>query len=559
MGLKRQVSKAVKAKRNAKTIAVNEDEEEQDALAIGTDVNQVADLVECMAHAGASGQNFVCLPLFNPRLRRYQQTEGSGGDSCLGRSELLLDHEDWVAHVIGKMSPWIDLDSSNAACRKGSDQALYQEYSYANHLGLQAVLLAPPTHSRQFGAQAVRSIKSLLAKFPATGPQMWIHLRMDDPLETWRSWDLVRHHADHERKLGVVLEIVDGHIPVLSDPMVSIWKAEAVKAVVLSTDIFQRVGEGKGGTVKLAAPLRQLVQWFTAQQVHIILKGAVAQAQDDSIRSYVRYIEKLHRRAPMPALSPAQTLQKQFNSRYRNVLQSPLDPLCVNLDSHTYQMMEADPVKYSLYADALYAAMKDRIQDTTSQTLRVLVVGPGRGPLIAATLQRFKQLKAETKGSYKLRLRLTAVEKNANAVLTLRNRFTANSQVTIVQGDMRIILGTAHLPSNPAIVDLMAAKADIIVSELLGSWGDNEASPECLDAIQHVLRDDGVMIPQSYCSFAAPIASSRLWGDAREMFWGAKGAATLREGLDCPYVVQMESFSPLSAELPVFQVRPLMV
>lgn len=33
-------------------------------------------------------------------------------------------------------------------------------------------------------------------------------------------------------------------------------------------------------------------------------------------------------------------------------------------------------------------------------------------------------------------------------------------------------------------------KADIIVSELLGSIGDNELSPECLDGAQKFLKGD---------------------------------------------------------------------
>lgn len=31
-------------------------------------------------------------------------------------------------------------------------------------------------------------------------------------------------------------------------------------------------------------------------------------------------------------------------------------------------------------------------------------------------------------------------------------------------------------------------KADIIVSELLGSFGDNELSPECLDGVMRCLK-----------------------------------------------------------------------
>ena len=44
-------------------------------------------------------------------------------------------------------------------------------------------------------------------------------------------------------------------------------------------------------------------------------------------------------------------------------------------------------------------------------------------------------------------------------------------------------------------------KADILVSELLGSFGDNELSPECLDGAQRFLQLDGISIPQSYTSF----------------------------------------------------------
>lgn len=33
-------------------------------------------------------------------------------------------------------------------------------------------------------------------------------------------------------------------------------------------------------------------------------------------------------------------------------------------------------------------------------------------------------------------------------------------------------------------------------SELLGSFGDNELSPECLDGAQRFLKPDGVSIPQ---------------------------------------------------------------
>ncbi len=48
--------------------------------------------------------------------------------------------------------------------------------------------------------------------------------------------------------------------------------------------------------------------------------------------------------------------------------------------------------------------------------------------------------------------------------------------VHLVPGDMRNL---ANAPPE---------KADIFVSELLGSFGDNELSPECLDGAQHMLK-----------------------------------------------------------------------
>ena len=47
-------------------------------------------------------------------------------------------------------------------------------------------------------------------------------------------------------------------------------------------------------------------------------------------------------------------------------------------------------------------------------------------------------------------------------------------------------------------------KADVLVSELLGSFGDNELSPECLDGAQRFLKEGGISIPQSYRSYLAP-------------------------------------------------------
>merc|ERR1711915_819810 len=131
------------------------------------------------------------------------------------------------------------------------------------------------------------------------------------------------------------------------------------------------------------------------------------------------------------------------------------------------------------------------------KVLVLMVVGAGRGPLVRAALN------ASEKSGRKIRV--FAVEKNPNAVITLQQQQIElwGDQVTVISSDMR--------EWNPPEEDY----ADILVSELLGSFGDNELSPECLDGAQKFLKDDGISIPSSYTSFLCPLQSPKLYNEIR--------------------------------------------
>lgn len=60
-------------------------------------------------------------------------------------------------------------------------------------------------------------------------------------------------------------------------------------------------------------------------------------------------------------------------------------------------------------------------------------------------------------------------------------------------------------------------KADILVSELLGSFGDNELSPECLDGAQKHLKKDGISIPCKSTSYINPVMSSKIYNLVRQV------------------------------------------
>ena len=161
------------------------------------------------------------------------------------------------------------------------------------------------------------------------------------------------------------------------------------------------------------------------------------------------------------------------------------------------------------------------------------VIGPGRGPLIQASLNA-----SRTTG---IPVQILGVEKNSNAVVTLRNRFKGNENVSIIFSDIR------ELESK---VELSISKADIIVSELLGSWGDNESSPECLDCAQKYLNDShSVMIPQKYTSFCAPITCTKLWLDAKNTT--SQGNDNL--GLDSHHVVHFHRHFQVCEPVEVFR------
>uniref|UniRef100_A0A6I8SA06 Protein arginine N-methyltransferase 5 n=1 Tax=Xenopus tropicalis TaxID=8364 RepID=A0A6I8SA06_XENTR len=261
-----------------------------------------------------------------------------------------------------------------------------------------------------------------------------------------------------------------------------------------------------------------------ALEVQFVISGAHHHSEKDFC-SYLQYLEYLSQNRPPP------NAYEMFAKGYEDYLQSPLQPLMDNLESQTYEVFEKDPVKYSQYQQAVYKCLLDRVPEEEKETnIQVLMVlGAGRGPLVNASLRAAKQ--AERK------IKVYAVEKNPNAVITLEGwRYEEwGSQVTVVSGDMR----EWKAPE----------KADIIVSELLGSFGDNELSPECLDGAQHFLKEDGVSIPSEYTSYLAPISSSKLYNEVRAC---REKDRDPEAQFEMPYVVRLHNFHQLSDPLPCF-------
>jgi len=67
-------------------------------------------------------------------------------------------------------------------------------------------------------------------------------------------------------------------------------------------------------------------------------------------------------------MDESETKMQQYTAGYEDYLQSPLQPLQDNLESHTYEIFEEDPVKYELYKTSVYQALLDCISEQEKET-----------------------------------------------------------------------------------------------------------------------------------------------------------------------------------------------
>ena len=169
-----------------------------------------------------------------------------------------------------------------------------------------------------------------------------------------------------------------------------------------------------------------------------------------------------------------------------DVFRPPMETVTYDLPSSCYEVFEEDQVKYEKYLIAIKKAITSK-GDPSS--LVVAVVGAGRGPLVDCALAA---------GA----VNVFVIEKNRCAFQFLELKKTASwpDTVQLFFGEMRSIT--------------LPRKVDILLSELLGGFGDNELCPECLEGCERFLNENAISIPQNYRSVIVPLMSQHLWTKA---------------------------------------------
>lgn len=405
---------------------------------------------------------------------------------------------------IGLLASWIDLENHDLIKREMSLQVLLNECKLAKYIGITQVILAPPrdiSNLKLYAQMVARLLSHELFNNDSSPMLLSISLPLyedSDALATWALWNTVRRLCNYHPALMVSLAFPRTKVP---EYVIVRWLTEPVSCLLLSSSIFVTNQYDYPVLHKFNQTLIQRFQAINgnsqikSNSLVIIMHGV--EKYRDIVQGgevgYLEYINFLLKKNDKLALS-ANNKHPQHQSPQ---LMVPLTPHSDNLSNEVYSVFERDTVKYEMYGKAIRAALMDLMnmqKHSATGKLVVLVAGAGRGPLVTQTFNAARELKL---GS---RLRIMALEKNPQAFLYLQklNFDQWNNSVTLLQEDMR------KWKSSD--------KADLCISELLGSFGCNELSPECLWNIQqHHSSAHTIFIPQSYTSYVAPVTSPLLY------------------------------------------------
>ena len=444
----------------------------------------------------------------------------SGGNGGIGAA---------TPQYIGLVSSFLELDSSEVDVRELSLQVLQHELEYANFVGIRQVIVAPPKRLNTLHYYA-QSLARVFDQFGERCPTVSISLPLfedSDPLSTWELWNTIRKMCRYAGKLSVSLALPRQRTP---GYVLERWLSEPVTCLLISASVFttnqynypvlnrfnqhlitafQRVNGSASQFGELAILLHGMEKYVDKlcvgpsqylEYINYLLKKGdnliAMENSDANLDSNSKSNPIANGNGNGNGNGNANASHAFFSMEPR--VMPPLLPHCEDLSNAVYQTFERDAVKYEQYERAIAMAVSDILMENSSRwrgsnEIVILVAGAGRGPLVDKTFKVLDTLRVTN-------FRLLAIEKNPHALLYLQKRNFEHwdNRVEITMCDIRE--WDDHV------------KVDLCISELLGSFGCNELSPECLAPIEQFHSKPSTrFIPQSYSSYAAPVSSPILY------------------------------------------------
>ena len=496
-----------------------------------------ADAASLMQNAREDGYDFV-----TTALPHDNQEPRSDVNVLIGRW--------WRTSVVGVVP---DADTPDTLIRR-----LKFQLEWAIHMGIPAVILPPPVGPMV--VEYARVIQSLALDAQNNNLQIWIQTELND--KSMREYEVLHRLCDGLSNIGMMLVMeaiptMNSAAATVASQIVLLHKAigAQLKAVCFPTKVFLTNKRGYPTLAKSHQVLFTEVLKRIGRTVRVLvdgpsvhqLPGAADGMGTTLCLPYLQYIRHMRQRKEVAAALDSE--QATMENMYLDSLQRPLQPLKDHLEFSMYETFEKDPIKYKQYQQAIYMALTDgctnlSLSISDPKQVTIVVAGAGRGPLVMRAINAFRQLEAP-QGS--LILRVYAIEKNPSAVVYLESMARHNPEwhgiVKVVPIDARK-LRREHIDGN---------KVDIIVSELLGSFGDNELSPECLDPLftSDIRKPTTISIPRQYTTFLAPISSIRLHTDAKQQaqvpYEGGQPLGIVR-AMETSYVVRTHAASQTHSE-----------
>lgn len=430
------------------------------------------------------------------------------------------------------------------------------------HMGIPAVIL-PQIPNKETLVEYARKVNSLAMEAQSNNVQLWVRVPLSD--SALADYNLFHRMCDGLANIGVMLVVMEA-IPNMNSAALSVASqlillhkaiGANLKAICFPTNIFLTNKRGyptlaKSHQVIFTEALKRI-----GRTVRVLVDGPSVHdipnaGEGMGVTRCLPYLQYIRHMRERPECKEALDSEEADMERaYLDSLQRPLQPLKDHLEFSMYETFEKDPVKYAKYQEAVYLALKDGLGPLGGATagpkvVTVAVVGAGRGPLVMRAIHAFQQLQAPT-GT--VVLKVFAIEKNPSAVVYLQSMARHNSEwvgiVTVIKEDAR----------NLTRQMLDGHQVDIVVSELLGSFGDNELSPECLDPLlaSPCCKATTISIPMQYTAFLAPVSSIRLHTEAKQQAQVPHEGAQplgLQRAMETAYVVRTHAASQTHSEQP---------
>lgn len=521
-------------------------DENQDTLLIGINTNKSnRSLQEDLDEAYANDYQFIVVPFIPPDKTHFTP-----------HSDISLPSEDWTSRVIVKLSDESLLKDSDDGLQHLDRMLQHASYCSANGAYIKcprkkstfhflARLISQKLSSSDFALSFHIEIPCCIGE--SCAEKIDSDEYFTDP---WLAWNELRSLLPMSSRVNVALELTPD-LP--SEEEQKRWQGEPIYFVNVPSETFLHNNET--GPYLGEAHVLFLSSLNKRRDLKLLYEPSDSGHSLKSISNY--FTQKLSRQ-----IFPKEPELEMMKDVY-DQLRLPLQPLRDNLQSAIYETFEQDPTKYVFYNKAIYLAIKDKIAQQVASIapdkvstcgdlvdsldgktrkkikLVILVVGAGRGPLVTEALRAAKKAKLPAK-----QVTIHIVEKNPHAISTLH----AKIQTIWPQefGDFaKLFLHHTDIRSFKP-----EEKADIIISELLGSFSDNELSPECLDGAYNAVKNDAICIPQSYTSHLHPIMSYRLYNSTRNTVDASK--LSIDSIFQSHWVVKFRNFySPCSTQ-PVF-------